>query len=251
MKKQQEIQESQYSFPYHYIPKLTENEFCQHRHWSWGYRYLGGMHVVKQLLNEESIQSLLDIGCGDGRFAAEIRRDFPDLKIKGIDYSERAINLARGFNPDIDYECVNILEHPNKNVQYDAVTLIEVLEHIPPDDLPKFLGECTDFLCPGGRLVLTVPHENKPLQHKHFQHFSEKKLTELLQKNFTDLKFKYFDPVHRVQNLWFRLLGGHGKYFIISWKPILYRFYNHYLRKALYADSEKKCFRIACSAKRK
>ncbi|MFH1964905.1 MAG: hypothetical protein ABIJ42_05120, partial [Acidobacteriota bacterium] len=44
-------QEVQYSYPYHYLPIMTREGFSQHRYWSWGYRYLGRLKVVFDLLH--------------------------------------------------------------------------------------------------------------------------------------------------------------------------------------------------------
>mgnify|MGYP000507057572 CR=1 FL=1 len=54
--KTQSIQEEEYSFPYHYIPEISEKGFTQVKHWSWGYRYLGGLRVVIDQLNKIRIQ---------------------------------------------------------------------------------------------------------------------------------------------------------------------------------------------------
>ena len=40
-------------------------------------------------------ESLLDIGCGDGRITAEIAKCLPDGKAIGIDNSAQMINLAQ------------------------------------------------------------------------------------------------------------------------------------------------------------
>ena len=56
--KTQSIQEKEYSFPYHYIPEISEEGFSQVKHWSWGYRYLGGLRVVIDQLNKISFNSL-------------------------------------------------------------------------------------------------------------------------------------------------------------------------------------------------
>ena len=53
----QMIQEEEYSFPYHYIPEISEKGFTQEKHWSWGYRYLGGLKVVIDQFNKISFNS--------------------------------------------------------------------------------------------------------------------------------------------------------------------------------------------------
>ena len=223
--KEQEIQESQYEFPYHYLPRAGEDSFVQHAYWSWGYRYLGGMLIAKELCDRESYSSLLDLGCGDGRFLSELARKQPDHRLTGIDYSERAIALARAMNPGIDYRAADILADDVDVEPFDVVTLVEVIEHIPPDDLDKFIERAVSFLRPGGRLVLTVPHNNNPVGHKHFQHFDSRMLREVLSPHLEELEFHPFDYFSRPLDLWFRLIGRTGKYFIVTWPPLLNAFF--------------------------
>ena len=108
--KRSKIQETDNIFPYHYIPSNTDGGFSQTKYWSWGYRYLGGIKVVSDQIAKYNFDSIIDIGCGDGRFLAEISRLYPNRYYCGIDYSKRAINLAKAFNPHIDYQYLNILE---------------------------------------------------------------------------------------------------------------------------------------------
>jgi len=246
MKAEQKVQEEQYSFPYHYLPNYADDAFYQHAYWSWGYRYLGGMHVTREICDEEPYGSLLDLGCGDGRFIAELSRSRSDLRLLGVDYSERAIGLASALNPDVDYRASDILQDDLAGEQFDVVTLVEVIEHIPPEDLPLFVQRAVSFLRPGGRLILTVPHRNNPVSSKHFQHFDSRMLSEHLSPHLEDLRYQPFDFFSRKLDLWFRLLGRTGKYFVITWQPLLNAFYDYYIKRCLYGQDESKCGRIAC-----
>ena len=109
-------QESQYTFPYHYIPSFENGHFCQHLYWSWGLQYIGGIELVLSILAEEPVESLVDIGCGDGRFLREVSMRFPAKTLSGIDNSSRAINLAKAMNPDLNYDCLDISSGGNQSV---------------------------------------------------------------------------------------------------------------------------------------
>lgn len=249
-RREQQIQEEQYCFPYHYLPQLRSGSFFQHAYWSWGFRYLGGMRVAKALCDAETYESLLDLGCGDGRFISELARAQPTVHAMGIDYSERAIALASALNPGLEYHAADILTDDLSGRQFDVVTMIEVIEHIPPLDLPRFLERAISFLKPGGRLVITVPHRNRPVSEKHFQHFDSAMLKKMLSPHLRDLQFQPFDFPSSVLNLWFRIIGRTGMYFLITWQPLLDAFYNYYIARCLYGDDESKCARIACVGRR-
>ncbi|MDC0376153.1 class I SAM-dependent methyltransferase [Pelagibacteraceae bacterium] len=47
--------------------------------------------------DDQSIKSIVDVGCGDGRITKELSETFNTKKILGIDYSSKAINLAKAL----------------------------------------------------------------------------------------------------------------------------------------------------------
>ena len=79
--------------------------------------------------------------------------------------------MAQMMNPDLNYECIDITDN-HTGYKYDVVTSVEVLEHIPPDKLNQFVHSIADLLNDNGYFILTVPHKNKQLNEKHYQHFT-------------------------------------------------------------------------------
>jgi SAM-dependent methyltransferase len=244
--RQSEAQESEYAFPYHHVPTLEGRKFSSTRHWDWGFRYLGGIHLALDLLRQAPFRSLIDIGCGDGRFLREALTHFPESRLLGVDTSERAIRLAQALSPSIEYRALDIVGGvPGK---FEAATLIEVMEHIPPPELPAFVRAVADALIDGGRLVLTVPHRNKPPIEKHHQHFDGEQLRQLLAPYFGDIRVFPFDvQARRSPLMWFieAVLGQKGKWFLFTQKRLLYLLYRLYLRRYLHAETESQCERIA------
>lgn len=240
-------QEFQYEFPYHYIPAIDRKGFSQVSSWSWGMRYLGGIEAVLTQLRHRKFKSLIDIGCGDGRFLREVANEFQKMVLCGVDYSERAIKLAQAMNPGIDYRCENIT-HNHLNERFDVATMVEVLEHIPPDDVGAFLNGVANHLNPKGVLILTVPHINKRLQEKHYQHFSVKSLTAALQGSFVVDKVIPFDYTSRLTNRVIHLLGYTGNNYLITNKWIMNWAYKQVLRGCLEPQSEKRCGRLLAIA---
>ena len=250
MDKRQLIQETQYSFPYHYIPTLGDRAFSQVQYWSWGYRYLGGLRIVIDQLNDLPFKSLIDIGCGDGRLLKELVVLYPEKRFLGVDYSKRAIQLARAMNPDLDYRIFDIIQDPLKEL-FDVATLVEVLEHIPLNQIDTFISSLATALNENGRLVLTVPHKNSPLLEKHIQHFTGAALEELLTPYFEEIVCIPFDPASKLIRLIQLALGNKGKYYLITNKKVMFWFFQIYQRYFLYAKSEFVCKRIAVVCKKK
>lgn len=247
MDDKQLLQEEQYELPYHYIPVVDQKGFSQVSSWSWGMSYLGGIQAVIAQLKKHKFKSLIDIGCGDGRFLREVAMEFQAEVVCGVDYSQRATNLAQAMNPHLDYQCKNIASDKLK-AKFDIATMVEVLEHIHPNDVNEFLRGVVSHLNPKGVLILTVPHINKPLQDKHYQHFSVESLTEALQCYFVVDRVIPFDWVSRFTRRAIYLLGYSGNNYLITNKRIMNWAYKKVLRGCLEPQSEKKCGRLLAIA---
>ena len=187
--KKQQIQEEEYQFPYHYIPFNKDGKFSQTIEWTWGYQYLATCDLIADLIEAIKFYSLMDVGCGDGRLLQILAGKFKDKSFTGIDYSERCINIAKGLNThvNVSYNQANII-NSNLSEQFDIITLIEVLEHIHPDNVNKFLKGVHKNLKKSGILIMTVPSKNKTVSEKHYQHFSKGDLKSLLENNRFQVK---------------------------------------------------------------
>jgi len=244
---QQAVQEDQYSLPYHYIPDFSNGRFTQHLYWSWGFRYLGGIRVVLDQLKKGEFNNLLDVGCGDGRFLRELNREYPGKTALGIDYSDRAIALAKSLNPGLSYKVADLTNH-DLDLKFDVVTMVEVLEHIHTDHVDVFLERAAALLNEGGRIVLTVPHLNKPVSSKHFQHFDSKKLRQILAPHFREMQFYPFDARSKLLRFLEKTMKKLEAYFVLTNSALLGWAFQKYIRRYLYTQDENKCMRIGVVA---
>jgi 2-polyprenyl-3-methyl-5-hydroxy-6-metoxy-1,4-benzoquinol methylase len=239
----QQHQEDQYEYPYHYIPELGDGKFSQTQPWSWGFRYLGGIRVVLNELEQLTFDSLVDLGCGDGRFLRELHQEYPKIETCGIDYSQRAINMANAMNPEINYECRDITQDPSPR-KYDAGTLIEVLEHIPPADVDDFLDASRKLVTDDGTVIITVPHKNKPVNPKHHQHFTQTQLHDILSPYFESVNIKPFDDYASwFLRIFIFLIGNTGDHFLITDNRVMSFLWWMYVNRYLYT-SENRCGRL-------
>lgn len=170
--KEQQWQEGKYDFPYHYLATWKTMV---------GIHYLSYLSMAKDLLVKNHAQKVLDAGCGDGRFISYVKSDVPAMQIEGTDYSEAALAFARIYNPSITFTCADLLKLPHPDQSFDALTLIEVIEHFEPAVVPEILRSCKRVLKPGGLLIITTPSTNeKKVSDAHYQHFTEDLLRRLL-----------------------------------------------------------------------
>jgi 2-polyprenyl-3-methyl-5-hydroxy-6-metoxy-1,4-benzoquinol methylase len=108
--------------------------------------------------------TLLDVGCGNGEFAA--RMQSLGWTVSGVDPDPAAVK--RGTNQDIHIFQGTIADVPHTN-RYDVITLSHVIEHVV--DPVALLRECSARLRPQtGILVLTTPNL-KSLGHRWFKRF--------------------------------------------------------------------------------
>ena len=245
----QKIQEDQYQYPYHYIPQFQNGKFQQNFNFSWGFEYLSYLNFILEHLKQQSIKSLLDVGCGDGRFLHEVKKNLNIPSFTGIDYSQKAIDLAKVINPEIQFIAGDIKDKKTLNTTFDCITLIETLEHIPPDEANSFLKGIYQFLSVEGQLIITVPCSNVPVTPKHFRHFNEESLREVLKESFLVEKFIY---LNRIDSLGFNILKRilTNPLFICNYQPIQNYIYRYYIKNCLMAKKEN-AGRILAICKRK
>lgn len=238
--KTQTVQEMEYEFPYHYLPDDENGNFKWWPYWDWGYRYLTGINTVISKLNELKFDSLLDVGCGDGRFLREVRRVYADKNLLGVDYSPTAIRLANSMNPHLEYMQGDI-SNMELGHSYDIVTLIEVLEHIPPDQISNFIDALASMVKADGKLLITVPHKNQKIIDKHYQHFDSIGLKKLFEPHFNVEQFFFFDKQSQLVNWCQRLLFN--KYYIVRHQGLLNFMYSRYKKNYLNCN-ESECQRL-------
>jgi 2-polyprenyl-3-methyl-5-hydroxy-6-metoxy-1,4-benzoquinol methylase len=104
-------------------------------------------------------QRVLDVGCGEGRFTAELLQAGRDPV--GVDVAEEPLARARAEHPDLQLD-LRLLpasgEWPLEDSGFDAVWAGEVIEHV--GDTASWLSEVRRVLRSGGSLLISTPaHE--------------------------------------------------------------------------------------------
>ncbi len=96
----------------------------------------------------------LDIGCGAGRLA----RDLKALghRVVGIDSSPSLLAAARELDPAMDLRLADAAALPLDDACADLVIAFMSLQDI--DDMPAAIREAARVLQPGGRLCLAIVH---------------------------------------------------------------------------------------------
>ncbi len=181
------IQEDQYSFPYHYLLEIKDN-CLNFKKFFYGFEYFTYLNLIKNRIVKLRPESIIDIGCGDGKFIYEICRNQQFYngidRIIGIDKDKKAISFAKAFN---EYEkprffCENVLNFKSKS--FDIGILMEVIEHFSDKDLNKLIHKISELISINGLLFVSVPSKNLKLQSKHYRHYNKNDLIDLFKKKF-------------------------------------------------------------------
>lgn len=187
----QQRQQDQYVFPYHHISHIDDRgQGHRIRCLGWGFEYLLYNKRIVELICSLKPNSVLDVGCGDGYLLGQIPNDV--AKKVGVDINLRALGFASAFFPHVDYRASDVADIEET---FDVVCAIEVIEHIPDDEVSGFLKLISERVKPGGHILISVPTTNEPLNSKHFRHYDMPLLTsqiEFLATNFTLAHIEYY-----------------------------------------------------------
>jgi 2-polyprenyl-3-methyl-5-hydroxy-6-metoxy-1,4-benzoquinol methylase len=99
-------------------------------------------------------QRVLDVGCGEGRFTAELVRGGADAV--GVDVAEEPLRRARALYPQLDVRLLDG-EHAWQlaDASFDVVWAGEVIEHVA--DTAAWLSEIRRVLRSGASLLVSTP----------------------------------------------------------------------------------------------
>ncbi|HSZ14951.1 MAG TPA: class I SAM-dependent methyltransferase [Solirubrobacteraceae bacterium] len=99
-------------------------------------------------------ERVLDVGCGEARFTAELAR--AGAQAVGVDVAEEPLRRALARHPELDLRLVDQAgPWPLEDSSFDVVWAGEVIEHVA--DTAAWLSEVRRVLRSGGSLVLSTP----------------------------------------------------------------------------------------------
>ncbi len=99
--------------------------------------------------------NIMDIGCSSGSFLRLLRQQFPDYSVVGADCVRAPLERLSRSMQNIPLLHFDLLKCPWPDESFDALVLLNVLEHIE-DDLGA-ARQALRILRPGGLAVIEVP----------------------------------------------------------------------------------------------
>lgn len=115
---------------------------------------------------------VLDFGCGTGGLWDQMKRAKVRWRYTGLDFSEKSVSrLVQRSSADAGFEgALHVKGLPSSLVDasFDAIFLLEVVEHLTDDRLQATATEVIRLLKPGGKLVVSAPNAEDLAQESKF-----------------------------------------------------------------------------------
>jgi malonyl-CoA O-methyltransferase len=111
--------------------------------------------LVEKLLPDLHGKSVLDYGCGTGRFCALAEKQHA-TRVVGVDLSPAMIERAQAQTKRTEFICADIRQANLEKTSFDVVINALVMGHV--EDLNECLGRLLEVLKPGGVIVMTDFH---------------------------------------------------------------------------------------------
>jgi len=192
MKNKIQIQSDEYIFPYHHLVDFENPSFS--KIWDFGIEYYFYCNEILNILKEMKFDTLADVGCGDGKITIEFAKRNCGKNIYGFDIDSRSIYYAKAFSANLKNIFFNNEDFDRTDISFDIITLIEVLEHIPPDKIKYLIKTCYEKLNNDGVIIISVPTiNNKNIPEKHYKHYDYEELSKDVGEYFDikECKFVY------------------------------------------------------------
>jgi len=188
---------------------LQERQYTKPYHWSWrrnnALMYQLRTQVVLDLLGVPSREPskgrlrLLDVGCGDARFLGDASRV---TQAFGLDFSFQALGFARQMVPEAAFARCSAAALCFPDGTFDAVTLLDVIEHLPDGLESQAMREAHRVLRPGGHVVVTTNTDRTPAEWKHYRHYSLPRFEQLFDGLFSQLRVVGMVPYFPTLRAW-------------------------------------------------
>lgn len=166
--------------------------------------------------------TVLDVGCNDGRGGQILSELNPALTIVGLDCVQAKLDALPGCYKRRIYGLSN--QMPVEDGAFDVILAGEFLEHLYPKDVDSTLWEFQRVLKIGGRLLLTTPNPNylkRRLEGSSVycsyhltQHFPGVLRTRLMMQGFSRIRLYGSGRVSRYLGSRFPYLNAYGSYLV-------------------------------------
>ena len=140
-------------------------------------------------LSENEEPAMLDCGCGEGYYTANIAKElknrFPKAKIAGFDISRPSVRRAAKRTKDVDFAVASVFDNPVSDKSFDI--LLNIFSPLSIDEYKRVLkdGGYYVYVVPAARhlwqlkaAIYDTPYENREedIPYEGFEHVETRKV---------------------------------------------------------------------------
>ncbi len=242
------LQEDQYLSPYHHFVDFDKKKSYQFLYW--GIEYYGYVSFILKLISKvRKKTNIAEVGCGDGKISLEIAKMLPSSSVEGYDLAGQAIQFAKSYSYHLPNCSFHEKDFKNSDKKYDLILAVEVLEHIPDNEINSFCNTISKKLNNDGNFIISVPSTNLPLNKKHYRHYN----IEILKRQIgNDFVIKEYFYVHNENSLLYKFIRSLliNRLFILNVNSIRKFLFNYYKNNLIDANINTGSHLIAVCTKK-
>lgn len=104
---------------------------------------------------------ILELGCGVGIFTKLLSKKISAGTIEAVDLSQKSVTVARTElknKKNIHFDVADVVKYQPKNSDFDFVTLMDVIEHIPLENHEELFGNLAKIATEKTLIAINFPN---------------------------------------------------------------------------------------------
>ncbi|MCP2037204.1 bifunctional 2-polyprenyl-6-hydroxyphenol methylase/3-demethylubiquinol 3-O-methyltransferase UbiG [Chryseobacterium sp. HSC-36S06] len=119
--------------------------------------------LYKRLLNGglNADSKVLELGCGVGIFTKLLAKKVKNGIIEAVDLSEKSVAVAKNELKDrnnIHFDVADVVKYQPKNSDFDMITLMDVIEHIPLEHHAELFANLAKIATEKTNILINIPN---------------------------------------------------------------------------------------------
>jgi 2-polyprenyl-3-methyl-5-hydroxy-6-metoxy-1,4-benzoquinol methylase len=196
--------------------RIAEDWDSDHTNDQW---WKEGLEKFTSLFKSQA--SVLDVGCGSGVKSEILEKN--GLKVTGIDFSEKMLEIAKRRAPMAKFQLLDIYALSDFHEKFDGIFAQAVLLHIPKKDIREIVHSLKEKLNPGGYFYVAVK-EQRPGEkeeemvkesdygyeyERFFSYFTAEEMKNIFMSEGVDIIYE--STTHSGRRNWIQIIGQTSK----------------------------------------